>query len=138
MINVKKIRPLFQAIVTTAHKWAIDELDDTGIVTDIKKTAGALKEYQTVVAVGDFVKNIKPGDIVCINPDNYAVHRFKENSMKGDLMENTVDRYNFNVVELDGIPHLLLTDRDIRYIIEEFEEVKESPIIQPNSDIIFS
>ena len=52
--------------------------------------------------------------------------------------ENTVDRYNFNVVELDGIPHLLLTDRDIRYIIEEFEEVKESPIIQSNSDIVFS
>lgn len=136
MINIKKIKPLFSQIVTTARKWAVDEVSDAGII-DTSKMAGTLKEFQTVVAVGDFVKNIKEGDLVCINPANYAVRKFKENSLKGDLMENTVDRYNFNMVDLDGVPHLLLTDRDIMYIIEEYEEVADSGIIDATPNIIF-
>ena len=44
---------------------------------------------------------------------------------------NPVITYKFNVIELDGKDCLLLQDRDIDYIIEEFEEDKPSVIIKP-------
>lgn len=146
MIKLKKIRPLFQAVITTADKYTADELTEAGIIVK-SGTAGTLKEFQRVIAVGDFVKNINVGDLVCINPDNYAVHKFKENSMKGDIMENSVVSYNFNFIELDDKPAIIWTDRDIRFVVEEFEEIipktssvidVETPSIINPSPIIFS
>ena len=57
-------------------------------------------------------------------------------------MQNEVVGYNFNIVELNGVPHLLLKDKDITFIVEDFEPVeievekkegkKASPIITPS------
>jgi hypothetical protein len=67
-----------------------------------------------------------------INPRNYAVRKYSENSIKNDIDMNPVVTYNFNIVEMDGKQCLLLQDRDIDYIIEEYEEDKKpSAIIQP-------
>lgn len=120
-VNVKKIRPLYTSIVTTMNKYEEDEYN--GSLIDSTKTKGTLKEYQKVVAVGDLVKNIQVGDLVCINPSRYAVKKHKEGSLKdGVVTDNPVITYNFNVVELNGVPHLLLSDRDIEFIVEEYDE----------------
>lgn len=137
MLNVKKIRPLFDKIVVTMDKYAVDEYIGSSSLIDAAKTSGTVKEFQKVVSVGNMVREIKVGDIVCIDPKDYAIHKYKPNSLKQDMMEDVIIGYNFKIVEIDHIPHLILKDRDIVYVVEESEEEKEpSPIINFNNDII--
>jgi hypothetical protein len=136
MIKVKKIKPMFTAIVTTMDKYEKPVMIN-GLI-DTSREVGSIKEYQKVLAVGTSVTSIKIGDLVCVNPSRYAVRKFDENSIKNDIMYNPVTTYNFNVIDIDGEKCLLLQDRDIDFIIEEYEEEQEieSSIIQPKNDII--
>lgn len=138
-LNIKKIRPMFNQVITTMDKYSDDEMK-TGSIIDVSKVNNPIKEYQKVVAVGPMVKNIEVGDIVMINPKRYGKVRHKEGSLKdGIITDNPVVSYNFNVIELNHTPFLLLLDQDIDFIIEEYEEVEDSPqsdIIVPNNDII--
>lgn len=133
MIKVKKIKPMFTTIVTTMDKYKDDV--KIGNLIDTTKTQGSIKEYQKVLAVGTSVKDIKVGDLVCINPSRYAVKKFKEDSLKNGVVSvNPVMSYNFNVVEMEDKECLLLQDRDIDFIVEEFEEVPDqatSTLITP-------
>ena len=99
------------------------------------KREGSLKEYQRVLAVGSSVRDIKVGDLVWVNPTRFGVKKHREGSLKdGIVTDNPIITYNFDVVEMDGKQCLLLQDRDIDFIIEEYEEVPDptpSPIIQP-------
>jgi hypothetical protein len=92
-----------------------------------------------VIAVGNAVRDISPGEVVCINPIRYAQYKHNKNSLKDLAADNPVVGYNFNVVEIDGKDCLLLHDQDIRYVVEEYEDVPDpvpSKIIQPSKDII--
>lgn len=123
-------------LVTTKEEYTEDDVKKGGLIT---KMIGSLKEYQKVVAIGPMVRGIQVGNIVCINPKRYAKYKHQPGSLKdGVITDNPVVAYNFNVIELDHIPHLLLTDQDIDFIIEESEEeeVKEAPIIVPKKKII--
>lgn len=138
-LNIKKVRPMFNQVITTMDKYSDDEMK-TGSIIDVSKVNNPIKEYQKVVAVGPMVKNIEVGDIVMINPKRYGKVRHKEGSLKdGVITDNPVVSYNFNVIELNHTPFLLLLDQDIDFIVEEYEEVEDSPqsdIIVPNNDII--
>ena len=132
MLKVKKIRPMFNALITTMDKYEQDMT--TGGLINVTKMQGGLKEYQTVLAVGGSVRDIKVGDLVCVNPTRFAVKKHQEGSLKdGVISDNPVTTYNFDVVEMDGKQCLLLQDRDIDFIIEEWEEIPDNPssIIQP-------
>lgn len=138
-LNIKKIRPMFNQVITTMDKYSDDEMK-TGSIIDVSKINNPIKEYQKVVAVGPMVRNIEVGDIVMINPKRYGKTLHKEGSLKdGVITDNPVVSYNFNVIELDHTPFLFLLDQDIDFIIEEYEEINDSPqsdIIVPNNDII--
>ena len=132
MIKIKKIKPMFTALVTTMNKYKEDTI--VGGLINPSKGKGSLMEYQTVLSVGSSVKDIKVGDLVCINPSRFAIKKHKEGSLKdGVITDNPVITYNFDIVEMDGQQCLLLQDRDIDFIIEEYEEItdKSSNIIQP-------
>jgi co-chaperonin GroES (HSP10) len=119
-------------------KYEEDELTNGGLI-DASKTQGTLKEYQTVVAVGNSVRNVKVGDLVCINPERYAVKKHEAGSLKdGVITDNPVIKYNFNIMELEGVPHLLLDENDVSFIITDYEEVKEqkSDLYVPKTQII--
>ena len=138
---IKKIKPLFNAIVTTMDTYTEEELKVGGII-DSSKINLPVKEYQTVVAVGPTVRNIEVGDIVKINPARYKVRDFKEepqgnaNSLRNSLVK-TVPSYQFKYIKIDGVNHLLLADSDIEFIVEEYEdEPPQSDIIIPNHDIV--
>lgn len=121
MINIKKVRPLFTKIVTTCNKY--DEDQKTGSLIDTRKQAGAVKEYQTVVAVGSNPAGIKVGDVVMINPMRYAVMKHESGSVKdGVIKDNPVVGYQLPVIELNGVPHLLLETADVEFVIEDYEE----------------
>ena len=51
----------------------------------------------------------------------------------GVITDNPVITYNFDTVEMDGKQCLLLQDRDIEYIIEDYEEVPDPApsVIEP-------
>jgi hypothetical protein len=136
MLNIKKIRPMANYLVTTKEEYTDEDVKNEGLITKVK---GSLKEYQKVVAVGPMVRNIQVGDLVCINPRRYARRKYQEGSLKdGVVTENPVVSYSFNVIELDHVSHLLLTDQDIDFVIEESEDekVQENPIIIPERKII--
>lgn len=136
MIKIKKLRPMFTNIVTTMNTYE-EDVAVNGII-DSSKQKGVVKEYQTVIAVGNAVRGINPGDVVCINPIRYAQYKHDKNSLKA-AGSNPVVGYNFNVVEIDGKECLMLHDQDIRYVIEDYEEVPDpvpSAIIQPSNDVI--
>lgn len=138
MLKIKKIKPMFTALITTMDKYEQDVT--TGGLITVTKMQGGLKEYQTVLAVGGSVRDIKVGDLVCVNPARFAVRKHQAGSLKdGVISDNPVTTYNFDVVEMDGEQCLLLQDRDIDFIIEEFEEVPDpapSTIIQPEKKLI--
>lgn len=138
MLKIKKIKPMFTALITTMDKYEQDVT--TGGLINVTKMQGGLKEYQTVLAVGGSVRDIKVGDLVCVNPARFAVRKHQAGSLKdGVISDNPITTYNFDVVEMDGKQCLLLQDRDIDFIIEEFEEVPDpapSTIIQPEKKLI--
>lgn len=125
---------MFTSIITTMDKYEHDVMTNGGII-DTTKQQGGIKEYQTVVAVGSLVRDIKVGDLVNINPTRFAVKKHREGSLKdGIITDNPVIKYNFDVVEMDDKFYLLLQDRDINFIIEDWEEVPDttpSSLIKP-------
>lgn len=134
MLKVKKIKPMFTSLITTMGKYEHPVMTAGGII-DPTKVQGGLKEYQTVLAVGDSVRGVKVGDLVCINPTRFAVKKHQEGSLKdGIITDNPVIKYNFDVIIMDDKQCLLLQDRDIDYVIEEWEEVPDptpSTLIKP-------
>lgn len=135
---IKKIKPMFTALITTMDKYEHDIITDGGLI-DTSKQQGCLKEYQRVVAVGTTVRDIKEGDLVCINPTRFAVRKHKDGSLKdGVISDNPVVDYKFDIVEMNNTPYLLLQDRDINFIVEDYEEDEEekSPIINTDKTLI--
>lgn len=127
-MKIKKIKPLFTAVITTMDRYENDA--KIGVLIDTTKSKGTIKEYQTVIAIGDNVRGIKVGDVVSINPARFAVKKHQEGSLKdGVITDNPVIDYRFDIVEMNDTPYLLLQDRDINYVIDEFEDDKP-PIIE--------
>lgn len=124
-MNIKKIKPLFTSVVTTMDKYTEAQLLAGSNIIDPSKTKQGVKEYQTVIAVGDSVRSIKEGDVVCINPANYAQKKYASNGLKDGIEGmQEVTRYDFNVVLIDGKECLILHDRDIEFVVVAFEEQK--------------
>lgn len=127
MLNIKKVKPMFTTIVTTMDKYEQDEL--IGGIIDNTKQQGTLKEYQRVIAIGNAVRDIKVGDLVSINPSRFAVKKHREGSLKdGIITDNPIVAFNFDTINIDGNTCLVLQDRDIEFIIEEFEEIPNETI----------
>lgn len=118
---------MFNGVVTTMNKYGNEYLKGTTMLDPTK--SGTVKEYQTVVAVGPIVRGIEPGDVVYINPKRYAIMEHKEGGMHdGVIKDNPVIGYKFDIVEIEGVPHLYLADNDIKYVAE-VEEFEENPAI---------
>jgi hypothetical protein len=132
---------LFTNILVTGNKYEEDEKQNGLIIA--KK--GDLKLYQTVMAVGSMVRDVKVGDQVMINPKNYAVKKYDPNSVKEDMGMNSTIGYNMPWVTIDdekGNPEecLLLVDRDIEFVFEgeEIPEEKATLIMPKDKKLIVS
>ena len=130
MIKVKKITPMFNRIVTTANRVEMDQKVNGIIIPE--KLKGGYDEYQTVIAVGSMVHNLKPGDLVCIDPSAYGrpVHKEHIDSVKG-LSDDTVQMaYYVPTIEVDGKECMFIADRDIAYKVDDYEDVKDdNPVV---------
>lgn len=140
MLKIKKIRPMFTALVTTMDRYENDIISDEGLI-DTTRTKGSIKEYQRVISVGSLVRDIKEGDLVCINPTRFAVKRHQAGSLKdGIITDNPVTGYNFDIIDINDKHCLLLQDRDIDFIVDEYEEIpnKISKLIKPEEKKLIS
>ena len=95
---------------------------------------GDLKLWQTVVATGSTVRDVKTGDKVMLIPDHFAVKKYNKNSVQNDLDNNPVLTYNFPFETIDdekGEPqeYLYISDNDVKYIFEG--EERDEALITP-------
>ncbi len=122
-VNIKSVKPMFTNIVTTTDKYPEDlKLEGSDLIDSEK--AGNMKEYQTVTAVGPHVRDIKVGDTVFINPKRYAIMKHKANTLRENIVEdNPVLGYNFDIILIDKVRHLLLLGSDVKFIAEVEEIV---------------
>lgn len=137
MINVKEIKPMGSYLVTTKDVYEKD-LKINNVIIEQK---GALKEYQKVIAVGPYVRDIKAGDLVCINPARYAIHKYDSGSLKdGVVKHNEVTGYRFNIIELNHKECLLLINEDIKFVVLDYEEEEDKPaskvILPPKKKVL--
>lgn len=137
MLKVKSIKPLFTGVLTTANKYETTSTKN-GIIVSANQTEGHIKEYQTVVKVGSSVREIKPGDIVLINPSRYLRKKFDENSIRDDFDKNPTIEINIPTVVINDKEYFLIEDRDVAYIIDDCEEIPDTKpsIIMPKNTTI--
>lgn len=130
MLHVTEIKPVFNHVLTTADKFEKDMISNGVIIAG----KGDLKLWQTVVAVGSTVRDVKVGDKVMIIPDHFAVKKYNKNSVQNDLDNNPVLTYNFPFETIDdekgnSKDYLYISDNDIKYVFEGYE--KDESLIMP-------
>lgn len=121
---IEVIRPIGDIIITTADRYSDNKMmTKTTIPLKDTKLAGKMKEFQTVISVGEYAKNqgINVGDRIFVNLANYADTRFKKETLKTamDANEdyNTVVNYYIPKLDLDKKEHLRLGVRDIIAVV---------------------
>ena len=124
MLKVKKIKPIGCQVLVTKDLYGCDDFDESGVLIHQR---GDIKQYQKVIAVGDDVKFVKPGDVVNINFYKYAVFKEDPNSVKA-MADNPIVGLRLHELEVVGedgedVPCFLIDQRDINYIIEDYEEI---------------
>lgn len=121
MFKIKKIRPLFTGIITTAQKYASTMTTESGILLT-NKMEGQLNIFQQVIAVGTTVRDVKPGDVVCINFSRYLKAKHVPGVIQDNVQSDTLQGYyEIPQVEMDGKQFLFLQNNDIEYVVEEYE-----------------
>lgn len=131
MFKIKKVHPMFNQVVTTKEKYK-EVMTNSGLY-DTTRT-NHLKEYQTVVAVGPSVREIKPGDVVFINPKRYGVpiHRDGLKDLDKNIQKtNMYMEFDIPTIEVYDRPDgscrelLLIYDSDVSFVAEgeEFDEL---------------
>lgn len=138
MFRITKIVPLFNQVITTTNMYG-DNVMIGGLIDSTR--TNTIKDYQTVLAVGPMVKtkgNIKPGDIVFINPSRYGImkHEFslrsEENVEKDNMHMNfripTFKLYDKKTGKSSEV--MVITDNDL-YFVAEGDEIPDSPVDNP-------
>ena len=124
MLKLRKIKPIGCQVLVTENLYGWDDFDEAGIIIHKR---GDLKTYQEVIAVGDDVKFVKPGDVVEINLYKYAVFKEDPNSVKA-MADNPIVGLRLNEVKMTGVDDeevtcMLIDQRDVTYILEDYSEV---------------
>ena len=124
--------------MTTAD--VVSEIEAKKIAVSYKDMEGSLKEIQKVLAVGNVVTSIKPGDYVMIKYDRYVRIEHQKGNYEEDLnlmKDSPVVRLDVPIIDLDGTQVLLLQDSDVRFVIEEYDTdvIEETVIAKPKIEI---
>jgi len=132
MFTIKKIRPMFTGVITTAMKYVGGVTTESGLILP-SKMDGKLNYYQWVVSVGPMVTGVKEGDIVRINFKRYAIAKHTPGALDADANVQHDDmsvKYEIPLVEIDGRECLFLQNNDIEYVVEEYSGVDEGGLLQ--------
>lgn len=119
-MKIKKIHPMFTSVVTTANRYVGDQYEEkNGLIIDTRKMDGALNNFQTVLAVGPLAGEVKPGDVVYLNFNRYAVVKHTPGKLEDNIeTDNMSYTYQIPMVEIDGQECLRVQVNDIEYFME--------------------
>lgn len=130
MFTIKKVRPLFTGVVTTARKYVGETTTAGGLIVDTTKMEGTLNNYQIVTAVGTMVKDLKEGDIVKINYKRYAKAKHLPGAIEDNIQSDNMSVvYEIPMININGEEHLFIQNNDIEYVVEDYE-VDEGGLLQ--------
>ena len=131
--KIKSIRPLFTGVVTTAKKYVGDQhADVNGLILDTRKMDGSLNPYQTVIAVGATVRDVKEGEVVKINFNRYVKTKHTPGAIDEALntqFDNMSLTYEIPTIFINDQECLYLQVNDIEYVITEYD-VDEGGLLQ--------
>ena len=138
MLHIKDIKPRYTQVLTTGDKYE-EDMKSGGVIVAYKDS---LKLYQKVVAVGNMVKDIEPGDTVMLDYSAYEVKRYDKNSLQNDLDNNKTIRLDLPWVTMDDEEsnpqsYLLMDDRDIKFKCS-VEETNENIIVPDKPKLILN
>ena len=124
MLKLKKVKPIGCQVLVTENLYGWDDFDESGLIIHKR---GDLKTYQEVIAVGDDVSMVKPGDVVEINLYKYCEFQDDPASVKVNGT-NKIVAIHLNEIELVGandepVTCFLIDQRDIKYILSDFFDV---------------
>ena len=126
---------MFNTVITTANRYEDDQM--TGGIIDVTKKVGALKDYQTVIAVGPMVRNIEVGDVVLIDMTAYGKPKHEKDRNKGESVAGLVDGYHVEMIYeipmmvVNGEEVLNIKDRDVSFVAEIEEDEPVISIVTP-------
>ena len=125
---IKKVRPMFTGIVTTARKYVGETTTAGGLIVDTTKMG--MNPFQTVVSVGPMCKDLKEGDIVMINFKRYAKGKHIPGAIENNVQsDNLTMTYEIPMVNIDGTDYLFIQSNDVEFVVEEYE-VDEGGLLQ--------
>lgn len=135
MLHITEIKPTYNHLLVTGDTFEKDMIQGGVIVA--KK--GDLKLWQKVIAIGPAVRDVEVGDMVMIDPKNFAVKKYSKDSVQNDLDNNPIITYNFPFETVDdekGDPHeyLYITTEDIRFAFKGYE--KDEALIVPGKKML--
>lgn len=131
MLKITKIKPMFTDLIITADRFSKD-ITEGGIVVANK---GDLKPYQTVVAIGNAVRDIEVGNMVMVNFEAYAERKVPVGSVKEKMdVPNPVVNYHIPWVSMsdehgNDAMYIRISVNDVEYVFEG-EEIDMPDIIQ--------
>ena len=121
MFTIKKVRPLFTGVVTTARKYVGETTTAGGLIVDTTKMEGTLNNYQIVTAVGTMVKDLKEGDIVKINYKRYAKAKHIPGAIEDNIQSDNMSVvYEIPMINIAGEEYLFIQNNDIEYVVEDY------------------
>lgn len=131
MFEIKKVRPLFTGIVTTAKRYVGESVIGSGII-DTTKMDGMLNPYQTVISVGSMCKDIQEGNIVKLNFKRYAKAKHAPGAIdaaENKQFDNMSITYELPTIVINGEECLFMQSNDVEYIVEDYV-VDEGGLLQ--------
>lgn len=124
--NYKEVLPRYNQIVTTANRYEEDQKFPNGTY-DINRKKGMYCTQQQVVAIGDTVRNLAPGDWIEISWDEkrlrYSEEFMRKNKSLAGLdplsrfyhMDSTGITVEYPVVEINSTPHFVIWDTEVLF-----------------------
>lgn len=130
MLHITKIKPMFTNLLVTKEVFDKDMCEGGVIVAN----KGDMKLWQTVLAVGPAIRDIKVGDKVMLRLDDYAVKKYSKDSLQNDMDNNPIITWNlpFETIEDDkgnSVECLYIKDRDVKFVFEG--EERDDTLILP-------
>ena len=129
MFKIKKVRPMFNGVITTATRFVYDGTTESGIIL-ANKLEGQINPYQIVIAKGKTCPDIEVGDIVKLNFKRYAKAKHVPGGVEDNVQSDNLSIvYELPSIEIDGKECLYMQYNDIEYVVEE-SEVDDGGLLQ--------
>jgi hypothetical protein len=135
MKTPNKIRPRGNEIVITAN--FVEAPKEKNKIINKEEQMVYFDEFQTVLRVGSVVRDVYMGDVVCVNPKRFAKYQEQKSKVRAAVegYEKVLVGYEFPIIETAFGNVMLISDTDVRYIVEDgFNEPEPKDMTMTDGD----